>query len=155
MPDQSHRLQLRSVLGRCLLVVAILGLTPMAMACQQQAATAQLGISVDQILADPERYIGRLVEANATIDRAVSDHVIVLQSQSPDQWLLAVLSNQAMQSLGTIEPGETVHLVGIVQPVTRQQIQEAEKQLGITLDVDQLLNLSNQAPFVIVQSATK
>ena len=141
-----------------LLLVALLALSLAWSACQQPvtpAVSTQLGVAVDEILADPQRVIGPTVATDAEVSRVIGERVILLRSQTPDQDLLVVLSDQAARSIGQVQSGEMLHVVGTVQPVTREQIEQVERQLGIDLDEDQLINLANQAPFIIVQSASK
>ncbi len=148
----------RQIARRALLAVAISGLILAGLACVQRAAplaSVQLGVTVDEILADPQLFVGQTIVTDADAGRAIAERVMALQSQSPGQEMLAVLSQQAAEATGGAQPGERLHIVGTVQVLTREKVQQVGQELGITLDADQLLNLADQAPFLIVQNAGK
>ena len=146
------------ILWRAVLLLGIMGLGLVWGACQQPmtpVADTEVGVTVDEILADPQQFLGKRVAADASVDRVLSERVIVLQPQTQDGEMLAILSDQAVQSVQGVRSGDTLHIVGTVQPLTRAQIQQVEQQLGITLDEEQLLSLAGQAPFVIVDRASR
>ncbi len=146
----------RALLPGILATLLALGL--ILTACQQPATNvkgAQPGVTIDQVLANPQQYYGQTVAMDANVQSVIGERVVVLGSQSGSPEMLAVLSDHALQAVGTVQSGEALRVVGTVQPLTREQLQEAEQQLGVALDVDQLLSLTNQAPFVIVENASK
>lgn len=156
MPEPSGNPHGRQRLGHMALVAWVLATAILCAACQQPAtptAGLQPGISIDEIVADPQRFIGRTVAANGQVARVINERVIVVRSLDSANELVAVLSNQALQSVGPVEASRPISLVGTVEPLTPEEIQQVEQQLGIKLDEQQILSLANQAPLIIAQDA--
>jgi hypothetical protein len=140
-----------------MLVLVLLGVAVALSGCQPvatPAAQTEIGVTIDDIRADPQHYLGQAVAALADVAHVISDRIVLLQSQTSNGQMVAVLSNQAVQSLGALQAGQPVRLVGTVEPLTREDIQQAEQQLGVTLDEDLILSLAGQAPFIVVQDAS-
>ncbi len=142
---------------RGILAALLAGLILAVAACQPVTIPqgSELGVTVDEIVADPQRFIGNSVSAEAQVDRIVSEQVIALRGQSTAQNVLAIVGDQSLKGIDSVQPGDTLHIVGVVQLMSREQLRQVEQQLGIQLDEERLLNLANQAPFLVVQKVTK
>lgn len=157
MRGHSRRINVPLALRCGMLVVVFLGAAVASAGCQSvatPAAQTEIGVTVDDIMADPQRYLGEAVAAQANVARVINERIVILQSQTSNSQVVAVLSNQAVQSLSGLQAGQAVRLVGTVEPLTREGIMQVEQQLGVTLDEELLLNLASQAPFIVVQDAS-
>jgi hypothetical protein len=157
MRGPSRRISVPLALRCGMLVVVLLGAAITAGGCQPvatPAAQTEIGVTIDDIMADPQHYLGEAVGAQANIARVINEQIVILQSQTSNSQMVAVLSSQAAQSLSTLQAGQAVRLVGTVEPLTREDIQQAEQELGVTLDAGLILSLAGQAPFIVVQDAS-
>lgn len=156
-----RRLGLQGVSGapwRLFMAVMAVGLCLGAAACQPPAAipsTSDIGVTVDEIVANPQHYTGRGVVVDAEVDRVVVERVIALRSQTLAQGVLAIVNDEALRAVSSIQAGDKLHVTGVVQIMSRDQLRQVEQQLGVQLDEDKLLNLANQAPFVVVATVSK
>lgn len=141
--------------GVAVLAAALLGVA--ALGCQSAAVpqNAQMGITVDEILASPQRYVGQSVVADGQVDRVVAERVIALRSTTTAGEVLAIVSNQSLQQVDAVVPGEALHVSGTVRVMSADELRRVEQQLGIQLDEEKLLNLASQAPFIVAQKVSK
>lgn len=137
--------------------VALALVALVALGCQPAVApqNAGMGVTVEEILANPQRYVGQSVEADGQVDRVVGERVIALRSTAAAGEMLAIVSNQSLKAVDAIVPGETLHVNGTVQVMSAETVRRVEQQLGVQLDDEQLLNLANQAPFIVAQNVSK
>lgn len=153
-----RRLTLPLAVRGGLAALILLGMAVLATGCQPPAtptAQAEPGVTVDEVLADPQRFLGQTVAAQANVVQIVNERVIVLQSQLAGGEMAAVLSSQAAEQLRAVRVGEEVRVVGTVEPLTPEEIRQVEEQLGIDLDEQVLMSLAGQAPFIVVQEASR
>ncbi len=127
------------------------------LACRPAVApqNAEMSVTVDEILANPQRYAGQSIVADGQVDRVVAERVIALRSATTAREVLAVVSNQSLKEVDAVIPGEMLHVSGTVQVMSREALRSVERQLGIQLDEERLLNLANQAPFLVAQKVSK
>lgn len=140
------------------LAVILVSLGLGAAACQPPAAIpsgSDISVTVDEVVANPQRYIGQHVVADAQVDRVVGERVIALRSQTSAQGVLVIVGDEALRAVNSIQAGEWLHVAGVVQTMSRDQLRQVERQLGIQLDEDKLLSLANQAPFVVATQVSK
>lgn len=114
-----------------------------------------MATTVDEVLADPQRFFDETVALRGEMDRTISERVIALSSTNADQGMLAVLADQALKRIDSLQAGDQLEIVGVIRPITQEQIRQVEQQLGVDLDEQQMVNLANQAPFIVAQSVTK
>ena len=139
-----------------LVLVAVLALLFAGLGCQAMVPqNPEMGVAVDEILANPQRYVGQSVLADGEMDRVVGNQVIALRAETTAGELLAIVSNQSLKGVDSVAPGEMLHVSGRVQMMSRDQLQRVQQELGIQLDEEQLLNLANQAPFLVAASVRK
>lgn len=157
MQAKAYLRRLAQILGFGLMLLGILALSLVDASCQQAAllGNRQMTATVDDLLANPQRFSGRTVTVSAQVDRVISERVIALQSATAGQGMVVILADQALQSVDSIAPSDGLQIVGTVQPLTREQIVAVEQQLGISLDEDQILRVSAQGPMLVAQSVTK
>jgi hypothetical protein len=151
---------MRTVLMRPhrVLLLALLAVLGLSAACKQMGiavgGTAE-PLTVADVVADPQRYLGKTVSLDGGVARVVGEGVLSLQSDAAEQDLLAIVGNNALLGIDSIQPGETLRMVGTVQALTREDLVKASSDLGIKLDTDMLLNLGGKGPFIVVQTLAK
>ena len=140
-----------------LMGMGILALSLIDASCQQPATmgTAEQSATVDEILANPQRFIGQTVVLDAEVNRVISERVIALESPVVNEEMVVILADQALQGVDSVAANDTIHVVGAVQPLTREQIEQVEQQLGVSLDEDLILQTASQGPFLVALSVTK
>lgn len=129
-----------------------------ALGCQGavDAASASVApVALDEIVAEPQRFVGHSITAEGCVDRIVGEQVIALRGQAANQDVLAVVNNPALKAVDSIDVGDTLRIVGAVQMISREQLRKVEQQLGIALDEDKLLGLAKQGPFIVASSIHK
>jgi len=144
----------RALLGSCVLALAV-GLLA-ASACQPGAMllASSASASVDEILAAPERFVGRRVVTGALVERVVGEEVIALRSTDGAQ-MLAIVHGQALAAVDAIVPGEALQVAGTVRAMSRDELRQVEQQFGIQFNEERLLEVAGQAPFLVAQRVSK
>lgn len=127
-------------------------------ACRQPAMPiggTHLEATVDEVLANPQRYSGHMVTVEGEVAQVVSERVIALRGASARREMLAVVSNQSLRAVDFVRAGDRLTIVGKVDSLTREQVKAAEEQLGVDLDEEQLLTLAGQGPFIVARQVSK
>jgi hypothetical protein len=145
------------VCRRGALLALAVAIAALVLACQPMVlpGRSEPGVTIDELLADPGRYVGRRVTASGQVDRVVSAQVIALRSPASIGEVLAIVGDQAVSAVDAIEPGETIQVAATVQMMDREQIRQVELQLGVQLDEERLLSLAERSPFLIAQRVSK
>jgi len=113
------------------------------------------GATIDEILANPQRFAGHSVTAEGQVSRIVAGQVIALRGQASSQDVLAIVSGQSLRAVDSIDAGDMLRIVGAVRMLSRDELRQVEQQLGIALDEERLLGLAKQGPFIVARSVRK
>lgn len=140
-----HGIWLMGLAGALVLsgVLVLLGLS----VSRASADAASGWAAVDEILAQPRRYLDRQVTVRGVVLRVWGNGIVALRSHPVRQGLLVVLGEAGTQE-GDLREGQEVEVSGQIHPLSRSEL-SGFQQLGLQVRDDVLLALYGRDPYLL------